>query len=242
MQSSVKIFSWLGSSHSGGHSVFSLSDPGLLFRRIVCGFISETRRINHFYKSFWYRDYRLFSSTREISSSMASGNQTKWDATATQEEFMMKDQCILVDENDAVIGHASKGDSHRFTAPHPSGLLHRAFSVFLFDGQDRLLLQRRALEKITFPGVWTNTCCSHPLYGYDPTEVDTPEYIEDGSVMGAKRAAVRKLGQELGILSNEIPLEKFQFLTRLHYCAPDRETHGPDAEWGGTMSDDCMLI
>jgi isopentenyl-diphosphate delta-isomerase len=45
-----------------------------------------------------------------------------------------------------------------------NGLLHRAFSVFLFRPSDgRLLLQRRADEKITFPGMWTNTCCSHPL-------------------------------------------------------------------------------
>lgn len=43
------------------------------------------------------------------------------------------------------------------------GLLHRAFSVFLFDSQNRLLLQQRASEKITFPDMWTNTCCSHPL-------------------------------------------------------------------------------
>ena len=43
------------------------------------------------------------------------------------------------------------------------GLLHRAFSVFLFDSENRLLLQQRASEKITFPNMWTNTCCSHPL-------------------------------------------------------------------------------
>jgi isopentenyl-diphosphate delta-isomerase len=42
------------------------------------------------------------------------------------------------------------------------GMLHRAFSVFLFK-EDRLLLQQRADTKITFPGYWTNTCCSHPL-------------------------------------------------------------------------------
>lgn len=45
-----------------------------------------------------------------------------------------------------------------------NGLLHRAFSVFLFRPSDgRLLLQKRADEKITFPSMWTNTCCSHPL-------------------------------------------------------------------------------
>jgi isopentenyl-diphosphate delta-isomerase len=46
----------------------------------------------------------------------------------------------------------------------PTNLLHRAFSVFLFRPSDgALLLQKRADEKITFPGMWTNTCCSHPL-------------------------------------------------------------------------------
>lgn len=46
----------------------------------------------------------------------------------------------------------------------PNNMLHRAFSVFLFRPSDgKLLLQKRADEKITFPGMWTNTCCSHPL-------------------------------------------------------------------------------
>lgn len=44
------------------------------------------------------------------------------------------------------------------------GMLHRAFSVFLFNSKGELLLQQRSDEKITFPGYWTNTCCSHPLY------------------------------------------------------------------------------
>lgn len=74
---------------------------------------------------------------------------------------------------------------HPPTHPQPRGILHRAFSVFLFDSQGRLLLQQRAASKITFPDVWTNTCCSHPLSGYTPTEVDTPKDLADGSVMGA---------------------------------------------------------
>ena len=44
------------------------------------------------------------------------------------------------------------------------GMLHRAFSVFLFNSRGELLLQQRADEKITFPGHFTNTCCSHPLF------------------------------------------------------------------------------
>ena len=46
---------------------------------------------------------------------------------------MLKDQCILVDDGDKVIGHASKAAAHRFEGQTPTGLLHRAFSVFLFD-------------------------------------------------------------------------------------------------------------
>ena len=56
-------------------------------------------------------------------------------------------------------------------------MLHRAFSVFLFDDRNKLLLQQRASSKITFPSLWTNTCCSHPLYGQTPSEVDVPEDV-----------------------------------------------------------------
>ena len=113
------------------------------------------------------------------------------------------------------------------------GLLHRAFSVFLFDSRNRLLLQQRADAKITYPNMWTNTCCSHPL-----------NYPEEGgldletAVPGAKRAAVRKLWDELKIeptLEGSKPLlGEFEFLTRIIYKAvnvspkekPDEETWG----------------
>ena len=127
----------------------------------------------------------------------------------------------MQDDADNIVGHDSKYASHRFVDGQPTGKLHRAFSVFLFDKQNRLLLQQRAASKITFPSLWTNTCCSHPLYGYDPTEVDTPEGIADGSVPGAKRAAVRKLQHELGIPPEQVPAAAMKYLTRLHYCASD---------------------
>lgn len=101
------------------------------------------------------------------------------------------------------------------------GLLHRAFSVFLFDSNKRLLLQQRATEKITFPDMWTNTCCSHPLGipGETGSELDA-------AVMGVKRAAQRKLDHELGIKAEQVPLDKFEFFTRIHYKAPS------DGKWG----------
>lgn len=96
----------------------------------------------------------------------------------------------------------------------------------------KLLLQQRASSKITFPDVWTNTCCSHPLAGYG--ETDTPEDVRRGTTPGVKRAAVRKLKQELGIDADELPTspKAFKFLTRLHYWAADVVTHGDRSPWG----------
>ena len=54
--------------------------------------------------------------------------------------------------------------------------------------------------------------------------------MASGAVMGAKRAAVHKLGLELGIPSDQLPLDAFKLLTWLHYCAADEETPGPEAE------------
>ena len=166
-----------------------------------------------------------------------------WNADGlSQADLMQKDECILLDDRDNVIGHANKYDTHRFSAEKPRGTLHRAFSVFLFDEAGRLLLQQRAAEKITFPNVWTNTCCSHPLFGYEPTEVDSPADVANASVMGAKRAAVRKLKHELGIEASDVPIEGFKFLTRLHYYAADVITHGKYAEWGEHEIDYILFI
>ncbi|MEU7566431.1 isopentenyl-diphosphate Delta-isomerase [Streptomyces fradiae] len=83
----------------------------------------------------------------------------------------------LVDENGTTIGTAEKLSAHQ--AP---GRLHRAFSVFLFDEEGRLLLQRRALGKYHSPGVWSNTCCGHPYPGEAPFT-----------------AAARRVSEELGV-------------------------------------------
>eukprot|EP00963_Diacronema_lutheri_P013863 scaffold2846_cov322-Pavlova_lutheri.AAC.2 len=83
-----------------------------------------------------------------------------------------------------------------------------------------MLLQRRAAEKITFPLVWTNTTCSHPLWG-----LDVDETIET-DVLGVRRAAQRKLGHELGIPAEQLPLDGFTFLGKIHYKAPSDEKFG----------------
>eukprot|EP00605_Chrysophyceae_sp_TOSAG23-4_P002612 GSChrysophyteH1.ASY1.ANO1.2884.1 assembled CDS len=160
----------------------------------------------------------------------------------TQDDMMKKDQCILLDQDDKMIGHASKVETHQFNEKTPRGLLHRAFSVFLFDSAGRLLLQQRASTKITFPNVWTNTCCSHPLYGYEPSEVDEEKEVARGNVSGAINAAIRKLEHELGIPRGTIPPSQFKYLTRLHYWAADVVTHGKKSPWGEHEIDYILFV
>ena len=66
---------------------------------------------------------------------------------------------ILVDKNDRPAGRMEKMEAHE------KGILHRAFSVFIFNDRNEIMLQQRALSKYHSPGLWTNTCCSHPREG-----------------------------------------------------------------------------
>lgn len=88
----------------------------------------------------------------------------------------MEEKVILVDTEDNEIGHVDKMEAHEL------GLLHRAFSVFIFNKKGELLLQQRALDKYHSAGMWTNTCCSHPR----------PEENTD-------LAARRRLKEEMGM-------------------------------------------
>lgn len=70
------------------------------------------------------------------------------------------EELILVNEDDEEIGYRSKADCH-----DGDGVLHRAFSLFLFDAAGKLLLQQRSAGKRLWPGYWSNSCCSHPRRG-----------------------------------------------------------------------------
>ncbi|MGB0490058.1 MAG: isopentenyl-diphosphate delta-isomerase [Candidatus Poseidoniaceae archaeon] len=131
------------------------------------------------------------------------------DGLDAKQVDMMAEAVILVDEQDRPMGRASKVNAHR-----GAGAFHRAFSVMLFDQDNRLLLQRRADDKITFPGIWANTCCSHPL--------DVPEEREELEGLGVRRAAVRKLDQELGI--DSVSIDDLTHVGRFRYQARQDET------------------
>ncbi|PRD33229.1 UNVERIFIED_CONTAM: Isopentenyl-diphosphate Delta-isomerase 1 [Trichonephila clavipes] len=107
-------------------------------------------------------------------------------------------------------------------------LLHRAFSVFLFNTKGELLLQQRSDAKITFPGYYTNTCCSHPLY------IDSE--LEEIKALGVKRAAQRRLSIELGIEQDAIAAPEFLYMTRIIYTAPS------DEKWGEREIDYVLFV
>ena len=122
---------------------------------------------------------------------------------------MMAEMCLIVDKQDNVIGSETKRECH-----WGSGIRHRAFSVLIFDSQGRLLVQKRSAEKITFPGVWANSCCSHPL---------DMKSENDGSE-GVENAARRKLDQELGIPLEITETWSFHHIGKMEYsCRWDKD-------------------
>jgi len=149
-----------------------------------------------------------------------------------QQAMMESDMLVVVDEEDRLVDSdvvVSKKQAHTFDASQPRGICHRAFSLFIFNPEGEMLLTQRAASKITFPSVWTNTCCSHPLVGMTPNEVDDPATAYP-QFDGIKHAAIRKAKHELGITT--LQHDKIQFVSRFHYWASDTQTHGPQAPWG----------
>lgn len=86
---------------------------------------------------------------------------------------MKEEQVILVNEKDEQIGLMPKMEAHE------KALLHRAFSVFVFNDKNELMLQQRALHKYHTPGLWTNTCCSHQRNGESNIEAGKRRLMEE---------------------------------------------------------------
>ena len=104
---------------------------------------------------------------------------------------MKKENVVLVDRNDNPMGLMPKLEAHE------KGVLHRAFSVFILNRKGQLMLQRRALDKYHSPGLWTNTCCSHPR--------ESESNIEAG---------VRRLKEEMGFTTPLKPMFSFIYKSK----------------------------
>ena len=133
---------------------------------------------------------------------------------------MKPQQVILVNQDDEPVGVMEK------TEVHQKGLLHRAFSVFIFDKSGRMLLQQRAAQKYHGGLLWTNACCSHPYPG---------ETVED--------AAKRRLEEELGFST---PLQKIFSFTYKADVENDLIEHEYDhvfaGEYGGEIKPDSQEV
>ena len=111
------------------------------------------------------------------------------DHTSKQIVSDDRERLILVDDADKPIGHLDKSSCH-----DGAGILHRAFSLFIFNGDGQLLLQKRASGKRLWPGFWSNSCCSHPREGESMDE-----------------AVQRRCEQELGFRTPMRFLYKFEY-------------------------------
>lgn len=141
----------------------------------------------------------------------------------------MDEVCITVNEQGRAVGTATKRDCHRWRAIQEAGLTHRAFSLFLFraapgGGQVQLLLQKRSGKKITFPRLWTNTCCSHPLASVEGEQEMGRNY------RGIRQAAVRKALHELGAT---VMVEDLHVVAVFRYRAQCQSS----PEWGESEVD-----
>ena len=113
----------------------------------------------------------------------------------------LKDKLILVNNKDDKIGSINKLDAHKISKNNL--FPHRAFSILLFDRNNRLLLQQRSQQKFTFPLLWTNTCCSHPLVGEKMTN-----------------SLQKRLNFELGIKAKR---NIFHLIDKIIYKAPSNK-------------------
>ena len=118
---------------------------------------------------------------------MTDDTQTKADIVSSESEHL-----ILVDPADQVVGHLDKSAAHDGV-----GVMHRAFSLFVFNAEGQLLLQQRAPDKRLWPEFWSNSCCSHPRRGE----------TMDGAIH-------RRLQQELGLSAT------LNFAYKFEYRAP----------------------
>lgn len=123
------------------------------------------------------------------------------EASSNEVVSFEDESLILVDEDDNEIGNLSKDKCH-----HGQGRLHRAFSLFIFNGDGDVLLQQRSRQKRLWPMYWSNACCSHPRRGEVMSE-----------------AVNRRLHQELGLTSELEFLFKFIYQAQYDQAGAEHE-------------------
>ena len=197
-------------------------------------------------------------STKKITSTAISlpliHDSKSYGKNLNQHDLLKKDILLPVTEDDVILSleqPLTKFDAHVLPSQGMSAsdgnnddnctekntntaICHRAFSIFLFNSKNELLLTRRSSAKLTFPSIWTNAVCSHPLVNIVPSEIDDNNVVPKFHLHpkdeeynppkhnGIRLAALRKLKHELGIT---IPFDQennFKFISRFYYSSPNR--------------------
>ena len=115
--------------------------------------------------------------------------------------MLVESKLIVVDEEDEIMGYETKDKCHR-----GDGILHRAFSIFIFNEEGQVLIQKRSSEKLLWPCYWSNSVCSHPQIG------ETTE-----------NAAKRRMMEEIGLKSQIQFLFSFQYYAQFGLIGCERE-------------------
>lgn len=114
---------------------------------------------------------------------------------------MIEEQVILVNEQDQEIGLMPKIEAHE------KAVLHRAFSVFIFNSRNELMLQQRASHKYHSPDLWTNTCCSHQRHGESNIEAGKRRLFEEMGIvteLEEKTSFIYKAPFDNGLTEHEL--------------------------------------
>lgn len=130
----------------------------------------------------------------------------------------MTDFIALVDQDDAITGYADKMDVH------VKGLLHRAFSIIIFNAKNEMLIHRRADEKYHSPGLWTNACCSHLPEGKEMDDIIYERLYHEMGIQCPLEHSFTfhyQVGFDHGLIENEIDHVYFGFFDGIPSPNPD---------------------
>ncbi len=146
---------------------------------------------------------------------------------------MSKEYVILVDEQNRQIGTMEKIEAHE------KALLHRAFSIFIFNDQGELMLQQRAFEKYHSPGLWTNTCCSHQREGEETIDAAHRRLVEEmgfDTDLEEKFAFIYKAAFDNGLTEHE-----FDHVLVGHYNEVPKLNQEEAADWKWISLEDVKI-
>ena len=142
-----------------------------------------------------------------ISKELEANLRQKYEMKDSSLDRYLEEKVILVNKTDDEVGNLSLLESHLTDNVEAKDQIHRAFSVFVFNQHNELLMQQRSATKMAFPLEWTNSCCSHPLHSLGEN-IDKQD--------GTEKAAIRRLFDEQNLKEKQ---EDLRIVDKIYYKA-----------------------